>query len=243
MYAGVPISDMVAGVAMGLLKSTNGNFKVLTDIAGFEDAFGLMDFKVAGTETGITAIQMDIKLKGGLTREVFEASMKDAREARLHILKEMRKVMTEPRKELSDLVPKVISFTINTDKIGAVIGGGGKTIREIIETTKTQIDIEGDGVVKIFGGPEANIDQAVRWVKVLAGQIKRGDIFEGKVRRIADFGLFIELVPGLDGLLHVSNIARDKQRTFGKDFKVDDIVKVEVVDYDPATGRVGLKQI
>ena len=155
----------------------------------------------------------------------------------------MRKVMTAPNSELSPLVPKVITVQINSDKIGAIIGSGGKTIREITETTKTSIDIEPDGLVKIFGGPEAHVDHAVKWVKTLAGQIEKGSVFNGKVRRIVDFGVFVELVPGFDGLVHVSNIPRELQRTFAQTIKLNDEVKVEVLDHDEATGRTSLKII
>lgn len=241
MQAGVPIKKMVAGVAMGLLEKTTGVFAALTDISGFEDAFGLMDFKVVGTDGGISAIQMDVKHKGGLPRNVFEQALEQARVGRLHILGEMRKVMTAPKPELSPLVPKVVTLNIIPDKIGAIIGSGGKTIREITETTKTSIDIEPDGLVKIFGGPEADIDFAIKWVKTLAGQIDKGSVFNGKVRRIVDFGMFVELVPGFDGLVHVSNIPRDLQRTFMQTFKLNDDVKVEVLDHDEATGRTSLK--
>ncbi|HEX4069067.1 MAG TPA: polyribonucleotide nucleotidyltransferase [Candidatus Babeliales bacterium] len=241
MDAGFPLKKMVAGVAMGLLEKNSGNFQPLTDISGFEDAFGLMDFKVVGTDSGITAIQMDVKYKGGLPRNVFEQALEQARIGRLYILGEMRKVMSAPKAELSPLVPKVITLTIIPDKIGAIIGSGGKTIREITETTGTSIDIEPDGLVKIYGGPEAQIDLAVRWVKTLAGQIEKGAIFNGKVRRIADFGAFVELVPGLDGLVHVSNMPREIQRNFGQTLKVNDEVKVEVLDHDEVTGRTSLK--
>jgi polyribonucleotide nucleotidyltransferase len=243
MQAGVPIKKMVAGVAMGLLEKSAGSFATLTDINAFEDAFGLMDFKVIGTDTGITAIQMDVKHKGGLPREVFESALEQARVARIHILGEMRKVMTAPKAELSPLVPKVVTLNIIPDKIGAIIGSGGKTIREITDTTGTSIDIEPDGLVKIYGGPEANLDLAIRWVKTLAGQIEKGAIFNGKVRRIVDFGIFVELVPGLDGLVHVSNIPRDLQRTFMQAIKLNDDVKVEVLDHDEATGRTSLKML
>lgn len=241
MHAGVPIKKMVGGIAMGLLKSSSGEFMVLSDISGVEDAFGLMDFKVIGTDVGITAIQMDIKYKGGLTRAIFESALEQARNGRLYIMEQMSKVMNKPNAQLSDLVPKVITFKINTDKIGAVIGGGGKTIREIIEQTGTKIDIEPDGLVKIFGDMNARTDVAVNWVKTLAGQITAGTIFEGKIRRIVDFGMFVELVPGLDGLVHISNIPRAQQKTFARDFKVDDVVRVQIMEYDESTGRVSLK--
>jgi len=243
MQTGVPLKKMVSGVAMGLLRSSKGEFAVITDISGFEDAFGLMDFKVTGTDKGITAIQMDVKTKAGLPRELFEKAMVQAKEGRLHILSEMRKVMTEPRKELSELVPKVTLVKISTDKIGAVIGSGGKTIREIIDTTGTTIDIDEDGVVKIYSSPEADLETAIRWVKTLAGQITIGEIFQGKVRRLVDFGVFVELVPGQDGLVHVSNIPRHQQRTFMKEYNVNDEVQVKIVDYDKETGRIRLKML
>lgn len=241
MQAGVPLKKMISGIAMGLLKSKQGDFVVLSDISGFEDEFGLMDFKVCGSQDGITAIQMDIKYKGGLARKVFEAALEQSKRGRLYILGEMQKVMRAPNPNLSDLVPKYVSVKINTDKIGAVIGSGGKTIREITEKTKTTIDIEPDGTVQIFGGPEADLQGAVNWVKTLAGHIDVGARYKGKVRRLAEFGIFVELVPGQDGLVHVSSIARDKQRTFAQDYKIDDEVMVEVVDYDPTTGRIRLR--
>jgi polyribonucleotide nucleotidyltransferase len=244
MQAGVPLKKMVAGIAMGLLKKEKSNdFVVLSDISGFEDAFGLMDFKVVGTDKGITAIQMDIKYKGGLAREVFQRALEQARAGRMFILGEMRKVMTAPNPELSDLVPKFVTLKVDTDKIGAIIGTGGKTIREIIEKTGTTIDIEDDGLVKIFGTSPASIDMAIAWVKTLAGQIKQGMIFQGKIRRIAEFGLFVELVPGKDGLVHVSNIPQSKQRNFAQEYKIDQVVKVEVLEYEAETGRVRLRII
>lgn len=241
LNAGVPMKKMVSGVAMGLLRSSEGSFQALTDISGFEDAFGLMDFKVCGTRDGITAIQMDIKYKGGLPREVFVQALAQAKKGREHILDEMQKVMSKPAAELSPLVPKVISFKISQDKIGAIIGPGGKMIREIIAQTGTSIDIEEDGTVNIFGGPDAKVDVATSWVKTLAGNISRGAIYHGRIRRMAEFGIFIELVPGVDGLLHVSNIPREQQRSFQNDYELNQEVDVEVVDYDPETERIRLR--
>ena len=242
MQAGVPLKKMVSGIAMGLIYDEKNNaFIPLSDITGFEDAFGLMDFKVLGTADGITAIQMDIKHKGGLDRKVFEDALSQAREGRLHILGIMQKVMHKPNEKLSDLVPKVVTLQISPDKIGAVIGSGGKIIREIIDSTKTSIDIEDSGLVKIFGGPEAHLDRAVQWVQVLAGKIDKGSIFDGEIRRLADFGIFVELVPGYDGLLHISNISRDLQKSLAKYFKVGDKIKVEVIGHEEATGRTSLK--
>lgn len=238
---GVPIKDLVGGVAMGLLKSDKSDFKVLTDITGFEDAFGLMDFKVAGTEKGITAIQMDIKYKGGLPREIFEKALAQANAARLHIIGEMKKVMSKPNENMSELVPQVASFKIDSDKIGAVIGSGGKVIREIIEKTDTSIDIEDDGMVKIFGKPGKGMESAVLWVKTLAGQIEKGMVFEGIIRRIADFGIFVELVPGKDGLVHVSAIPREEQRSMDQHYPIGSPIKVEVIEYDKELDRVRLR--
>lgn len=243
MNAGVPIPEMVSGVAMGLLMNTEGAFQVLTDIAGIEDAFGLMDFKVAGTDKGILAIQMDIKHKGGLPWPVFEKALEQARQGRLHILGEMRKVMTTPNKELSALVPQIVSFKIAKEKIGAVIGSGGKVIRDIIEKTGTTIDIEDDGLVKIFGHPGEGLDKAVAWVKVLGGQIEAGARYPGVIKRLADFGIFVEIAPGQDGLVHISTIPRDQQVAFMKQCKEGDFVTVEVLDYDKVTDRIRLKII
>ena len=241
LNGGVAIKDMVGGVAMGLLKSSNSDFTVLTDINGFEDAFGLMDFKVAGTENGITAIQMDIKYKGGLLREVFEKALAQARIGRLHILGEMKKIISKPG-ELSPLVPQVVTLKVNVEKIGAIIGSGGKVIREIIEKTGVaSIDIEDDGLVKIFGQPGEGIDLATMWVKTLAGQITKGMTFEGIIRRTADFGLFVELVPGKDGLVHISAIPRDMQRPDA--FPIGSTVKVEVIEYDAEQDRVRLRLV
>lgn len=243
MNAGVPIKKMVSGIAMGLLQSNTGKFQVLTDIAGIEDAYGLMDFKVTGTEQGITAIQMDIKYKGGLAREVFEAALAQAKDGRLHIMKEMQKVMTAPNPKLSDLVPLIVSFKIPTDKIGAVIGSGGKIIRDIIDKTGTTIDIEDDGLVKIFGHPGEKLDQAVSWVKTLGGQIEKGTRYPGIIKRVADFGLFVEIAPGLDGLVHISMIPRADQEYFMRTVEIGSQLPVEVVDYEVETGRIRLKLV
>jgi polyribonucleotide nucleotidyltransferase len=240
MNTGVPIKKMISGIAMGLLGNAKGEFRVLSDISGFEDEFGLMDFKVTGTDDGIAAIQMDIKHKGGLTRQIFEQALEQAKKSRAHIMGEMRKVMTKPNPTLSDLVPKIVSFKVDPSKVGAIIGTGGKTIREIIEKTGTTIDID-NGMVNIFGVPGANIEMAVNWVKTLGGQIEKGATYVGKIRRFADFGIFVELVPGVDGLVHVSNVPREKQKTFGRDYQMDQAVTVEVLDYDKETDRIRLR--
>jgi len=241
MDAGVPIRKMVGGIAMGLLHSKEAGFKALSDITGFEDGFGLMDFKVAGTDTGITAIQLDVKYKGGLQRSVFEKGLEQAREGRLYILEKMRAVLSSPRPSLSELVPKLVSVKIDADKIGTVIGPRGKTIREIIDKTGTDIDVDPDGTVKVYGAPGADIEMAINWIKTLVGNIEKGSIYRGKIRRFADFGMFVELVPGQDGLVHISNIPRHLQRIFTQHFKLEDVVAVEVLDYDPVSGRIRLR--
>lgn len=241
MNAGVPIKKMVSGVAMGLLGSPSGKFQALTDINGIEDAYGLMDFKVAGTAEGITAIQMDIKYKGGLPREVFQAALAQALRGRIYILEQMRHVMSAPSPKLSDLVPQIVSFKVSPDKIGGIIGSGGKVIKDIIAKTGTTIDIESDGTVKIFGQPGPQLDMAVGWVKILGGLIDRGAIYQGKTKRIADFGIFVEIAPGQDGLVHISQIPKNKQSTMAIDYKPETAVTVEVLDYDESTGRIRLK--
>ena len=239
MDAGVPITDMVAGIAMGLLPKAEGQFQAITDITGFEDALGLMDFKVAGTRKGVNAIQMDIKYKGGLKKEVFEKALEQAKRARLHILDEMSKVMDKPKSELSPLVPKMISIQIDGNKAGAIIGSGGKIIKEIIEKTGTTIDIEGSEVF-IFGAPGSNIDLAVSWVKILADQIEIGAVFEGIIARTAEFGLFVDLAPGKAGLLHISKIPREKQNELDTHYPIGELLKVRVLDYDTDSGRIRL---
>ncbi len=243
MNAGVPISSMVAGIAMGLVQSTEGEFKVLSDIAGIEDAFGLMDFKVAGTEKGITAIQMDIKHKGGLARHIFESALAQAKIGRDHILNEMKKVLSKPNENLSVLVPQVVSFKVPTDKIGAIIGSGGKVIKEITEKTATSIKIEDDGTVKIFGQPGDQLDLAIKWVKTLAGLLEVGSEYQGRIKKITEFGIFVELAPGVDGLVHISNLPKEKQGNLAQEFKSEDIVKVQVISHDQKTGRIRLKII
>ncbi len=240
MDAGVPIKDMVAGIAMGLLHNTQTNaFQTITDITGFEDALGLMDFKVAGTRSGINAIQMDIKYKGGLPRPVFEQALEQAKQARLSILDSMSQVLAAPKKELSPLVPRMISIQIDPNKAGAVIGSGGKIIKEIIEKTGTTIDIEGSEV-NIFGGPDAKVDLAVAWVKILSDQLERGIVLKGTIARLSDFGLFIDIAPGKAGLLHISKIPRERQQHLDQFYKIGDIVDVRVTDIDTESGKIRL---
>ncbi len=240
MDAGVPIKDVVGGIAMGLLRDSSGNFHILTDILGMEDAFGLMDFKVVGTETGIVAFQLDIKDKIGLPRELFVKALEQARIARLHIIGEMKKVLAAPRTQLSDLAPRVFTLKVPTDKIGLIIGPAGKNIREIIAKTDTQIDIEDDGTVKIYAKNNAAAAEAETWIKTLSGDIEIGSVYNGIIRRVAEFGLIVELVMGKEGMVHISTISRNKQRDFDKLYKLGDKLVVKVVAVDRETGRIKL---
>jgi len=237
---GVPIQKIISGIAMGLIQDSSKNIKILTDILGIEDALGLMDFKIVGTDNGIMAVQMDIKAKSGLTKELLEKALDKAKTARLHILSKMKDVLSEPRKKLSENAPQVKTFKIPTDKIGAIIGPSGKTIKEIIAQTNTQIDIKDDGTVAIYAKDSKSSEIAAKWVSTLAGNIEVGMTFEGPIKKIADFGMFVELVPGKDGLIHISNIARSKQRNIHQLYKVGDILKVKIANYDRDSERINL---
>jgi polyribonucleotide nucleotidyltransferase len=240
MDAGVPLQEMIAGIAMGLIKDSSDNYHVLTDLLGSEDALGLMDFKVTGSDKGIRAIQMDIKAKKGLSRELLHTALVRAKRAREFILSEMRKTLSAPRAQISDRAPKVTQLNIPVDKIGVVIGPSGKVIKEIIAQTDTQIDIADDGSVRIYAKDSSAAKRAEQWIRVLVGDIQDGAIFNGVIKRFAEFGLFIELVPGKDGLLHVSSIAKDKQKTLTQQYQVNDVLRVKVVSSDPETGRIKL---
>jgi polyribonucleotide nucleotidyltransferase len=240
MDAGVPLKEMVAGIAMGLIQDSSGKYHVLTDLTGKEDALGLMDFKVTGSENGIRAIQMDIKAKEGLSRDLLVTALGRARQAREHILVEMRKTIDTPRGAIAEHAPKVTQFSIDTDKIGVVIGPSGKVIKEIIAQTETQIDIQDDGTVRIYGKDSSAAKRAEQWIRVLVGDIADGAIFNGVIKRFAEFGIFVELVPGKDGLLHVSSIAKDKQKNLSQLYRVNDVLRVKVVSSDPESGRIKL---
>jgi polyribonucleotide nucleotidyltransferase len=240
MDAGVPIKEAVAGVAMGLIKAQDGGFKVLTDILGSEDALGLMDLKVTGTRRGIMGVQMDIKDPSGLTREVLIEAFSKAEQARNHILDHMDSVIAAPREKLAESAPQFVVVKIDPSKIGAVIGPSGKVIKQIMADTSVEIDIDDDGTVKIYGRSATMTEQAAQWVRGIVGDIEVGTEFDGTIKRIVDFGLFVELVPGCDGLVHISAIARDKQPTIVKNYKPGDSLKVKVVANDRAAGRIRL---
>lgn len=240
MDAGVPITDMVSGIAMGLMKDSAGNFCVLSDILGTEDAFGLMDFKVTGTQKGIMAVQMDIKAKSGITKQVLKEALEQARVGRIHILNIMKQVMNVPRPDISSLAPRITTVQVPQDKIGAIIGPQGKNIKEIIANTGVEIDIEEDGTVNIFTRDSNAAKKAIEYVKLLAGEIEIGSVYEGKVKKIADFGIFVDIFPGKSGLVHISSIAKDKQNRLHEICKIDSDLTVKVTGYDKETGRIRL---
>ena len=240
MDAGVPIKKPVAGVAMGLIKDTdNGNIAIMTDIQGLEDFLGDMDFKVAGTRDGITAIQMDIKIKG-IDREILTRALEQARQGRMFILDRMAETLAEPRENLSPYAPRIISFTINPDKIREVIGTGGKVINKIIADTGVKIDIDDDGTVFIASTDEASAAEAKRIIDGIVKDIEVGDVIYGTVVGIKDFGAFVNLKPGTDGLLHISRIAKERIAKVEDVLQMGDQVLVRVIDIDAKTGKISL---
>jgi polyribonucleotide nucleotidyltransferase len=241
MNAGVPIKRPVAGVAMGLITDPDGRWKVLTDIQGIEDALGDMDFKVAGTSEGVTGLQMDIKTTG-ITYDIMRQAFAQAREGRLFILGKMNEVINQPSEELSEFAPRIITLQINPEKIGALIGPGGKTIRSITESTGTQIDIEEDGRVFISSPDGVAAQQAVTMVEALTREIKVGDVFLGKVVRIMPFGAFVNLVPGKDGMVHVSELDTQRVENVEDVVKMGDEINVMVIAVEPGTGKVSLSR-
>ena len=230
MDAGVPISAPVAGVAMGLILEDYG-FEVLTDILGDEDHLGDMDFKVAGTSKGITSLQMDIKV-AGITQEIMQVALDRAHGARLHILGEMNKAMDAPRGEVGKNAPRIVQIQIPTDKIRDVIGTGGKVIREIVEKTGAKINVEDDGTVKVASANAESIEAAVKWIKGLTSEPEVGQIYEGKVVKVMDFGAFVNYFGGKDGLVHVSQLARERVEKPGDVVKEGDMVKVKLLGFD-----------
>jgi polyribonucleotide nucleotidyltransferase len=240
MDAGVPIKKAVAGIAMGLVANDEGKMAVLTDIQGVEDHLGDMDFKVAGTADGITALQMDIKIEG-VTFEIMEQALHQAKEARLHILEAMNSALSAPRAELALSAPRVIIVQINPEKIGALIGPGGKNIRGIQERTGAKIDVEEDGKVFISTPDGAAGKLAEEAVRQLTMEIATGQVFEGKVVRIEDFGCFVELAPGRDGMCHISELAMERVPSVDDVVQMGDTLKVKVVNVDP-TGKIRLSR-
>jgi len=237
MDAGVPIKAPCSGVAMGLVKEGD-RFAVLTDILGDEDHLGDMDFKVAGPADGITALQMDIKITS-ITPEIMKAALEQAREGRLHILGEMNKVLDKPRPEMSEWAPTIITMKIDPEKIRDVIGKGGAVIRQITEETGTTIDIENDGTVKIAAVDGSAGREAERRIKMITSDVEVGTIYEGRVARLMDFGAFVTILPGRDGLVHISQISEERVERVGDKLKEGDVVKVKVLEVD-RQGRIRL---
>ena len=237
MDAGVPLKAPVAGVAMGLVKEGD-EFAVLTDILGDEDHLGDMDFKVAGTDDGITALQMDIKIQG-ITREIMSQALDQAKDARLHILGEMNKVIDKPREEMSEWAPTIMTLKIDPDKIRDVIGKGGAVIRAITEETGATVDIENDGTVRIASVDGASGKEARRRIELITAEVEVGRIYDGKVARLMDFGAFVTILPGKDGLVHISQISNERVEKVSDKLAEGDEVKVKVLEVD-RQGRVRL---
>ena len=241
--AGVPLKASVGGVAMGLVTedgSVKGKYAILTDIQGIEDALGDMDFKVTGTREGVTAIQMDIKV-AGLTEQVLKEALTQAREARLFILDKMDAIISSPRQEVSVYAPRITTIKINPDKIRDIIGPGGKMIRKITEETKTTIDIQDDGSVNIGSNNAENTQKAIDWIRSLTREVEAGEIYTGKVTRILPFGAFIEILPGKEGLVHISELANYRVPTVEDVVKIGDELQVLVTEID-RQGRINLSR-
>ena len=240
MDAGVPIKKPVSGIAMGLITDDKGNFAILNDIAGVEDFFGDMDFKVAGTKDGITALQLDMKLKG-ISLEILDKAIRQAHDGRMRILEIMLNAIPAPRKEMSPYAPRMYKISINPDKIGAVIGSGGKTIRAIIEQTKSSIDIDDNGTVVIGSSDEKSARKAIDIIEGLTKDIEVGTIYTGKVTRILNFGAMVEILPGKEGLVHVSELAENRVARVEDVVKVGDEITVKVIEVDHM-GRINLSR-
>jgi polyribonucleotide nucleotidyltransferase len=241
MDAGVPLKASVAGVAMGLIMDEQtGKHAILTDIAGAEDHYGDMDFKVAGTREGITALQMDIKVSG-ITTEIMRNALEQARQGRFFILEKMEETLKNPRADVSTYAPRIVTIRIPVDKIRDVIGPGGKTIRSIIERTGVKIDVEDDGRVNVASADEASAQKAIGIIQELTATPELNKTYMGKVQRITDFGAFVEIMPGVDGLLHVSEIAHYRVKDVRDEFREGDQVMVKVINIDPS-GKIRLSR-
>jgi polyribonucleotide nucleotidyltransferase len=242
MDAGVPIKASVAGIAMGLVKSDD-NFVVLSDILGDEDHLGDMDFKVAGTTDGITALQMDIKIEG-ITKEIMQIALKQAKEARLHILKVMDEAIGGHREELSEFAPRIYTMKVDQDKIRDVIGKGGAMIRQITEESDTNIEIEDDGTIKIFATERAKAEIAIAKIEQVTAEIEVGKTYNGKITRIVDFGAFVEVLPGKEGLVHISQIAHERVNKVTDYLKEGEMVDVKVMEIDRQNRvRLSIKEL
>ncbi len=237
--AGIPMKTSVAGIAMGLVKEDN-KYAILSDILGIEDHFGDMDFKVAGTSEGITAFQMDIKIEG-ITLEIMREALNQAREARLYILEKMNAVLSEPEKSLSPYVPKIKMITVDTDKIGEIIGPGGKIIKGIIEETGAEINIEDDGTVTIASMEQSAIDKAEKKIRGIVEDVEVGKIYTGVVKKIMEYGAFVEILPGKEGLIHISKLDFKKTKNVTDVINEGDEIDVKVIKIDKF-GRIDLSR-
>jgi polyribonucleotide nucleotidyltransferase len=237
MDAGIPIKAPVAGIAMGLIKEGD-NFVVLTDIIGDEDHLGDMDFKVAGTVNGVTALQMDIKIEG-INKDIMEIALAQAKEGRLHILKIMQEAISKPRQEMSKHAPRIISFRIKPEKIRDVIGKGGATIRNITEATNSNVDISDDGLVKVSAVDAQQGQEARRRIELITAEVEVGTVYTGKVVKLTDFGAFVTILPGKDGLVHISQICEERVEKVTDKLREGETVQVRVLEVD-RQGRIRL---
>jgi polyribonucleotide nucleotidyltransferase len=237
--AGVPISTSIAGIAMGLVKDGD-DYAILSDIAGFEDHYGDMDFKIAGSAEGITALQMDIKITG-VTGKILAETLAQAKEGRLHILEKMAEAIAEPRSDISSFAPKITTMNIPVAKIGAVVGPGGKMIRSIIEETGVKIDIEDDGTIKIASSSGEAAQKAIELIKELTATAEIGKNYMGKVKKVVDFGAFVEILPRTEGLLHISEISEEHIQDIRTEVKMGDKFLVKVLNVDDQ-GKIRLSR-
>jgi polyribonucleotide nucleotidyltransferase len=239
MDAGVPIKASVAGIAMGLMKQ-DGQVAILTDIAGDEDHHGDMDFKVAGTAQGITALQMDVKIPG-LSKEIMGQALNQARQARLKVLDAMHQTLERPRAELSQHAPRIVTIQINPDRIRDVVGPLGKNIRSIIERTGCKIDIEDTGSIKIASPSAEAIEEAIALIRGATQEAEVGKVYTGKVKKIMDFGAFVEILPGIEGLVHISQLALERVAKVTDVVKVGDEIQVKCLEMD-SNGKIRLSR-
>lgn len=230
MDAGVPVKDMVAGIAMGLIYE-KGRYAILSDIMGIEDHLGDMDFKVAGTKDGITALQMDIKIEG-LSMDLVREALAAARVGRLHILSKMQEVLASPRPDLSPYAPRFVTINVDPEKVGLIIGPAGKNIKAIIEETGVSIDILDGGVVNIFASSKDSIDSAIAMIEAILGELTIDKVYKGKVKKLMDYGAFVEIAPGIEALLHVSQYSHEKVDDLSKYLKIGDVVEVKYLGKD-----------
>ena len=238
MDAGVPIKEPAAGIALGLMQDKKGNYKILTDIQGPEDHHGDMDFKIAGTKNGITAIQMDVKIKG-ISEKILREALEQGKKVRNQILEKIKEVLEKPRRELSPFAPRILTIQINPEKIREVIGPGGKVINEIIRKCGVSIDVEETGKIFVTAEKEEAAKKAIDWIKNITREAKVGEIFQGKVKKILDFGAFVEILPNQEGLLHISQISPSRVTRIEDFFRVGDIISVKVISIDEQ-GRINL---